>query len=270
MPSLISLSFTLLLSGSVDASWLYRRDECRFIQIEPAQGCDTLAQRCNVTTAQLEEYNPRDSFCTTVRIGERICCTPGELPPIESNPDGTCKHITVEDGDNCDVVAAECDISVPELLTFNDGGTDFCSKLQPGKQLCCTPGDLADDSAEANEDGSCADYTIGADDTCASIAREHNLKGWEAVEEFNEGTWGWRGCDAMLVGTVICVGEGEAPMPAQDPDAECGPRVQGTERPDNETAIGDLNPCEDGRCCSFYGFCGTSEEHCEWDSSDGI
>lgn len=144
MPSSINLLLAFLLSHEAKAAWLSPRAECDFIQIEPAQGCDTLAERCNITVAELEEYNPRDSFCTTIRIGERVCCTAGELPAIEPNPDGTCKEITVQDGDNCDMMAAECDISLPELLEFNNGGTDFCGNLRPGQRLCCTPGDLAD------------------------------------------------------------------------------------------------------------------------------
>ena len=141
-----ALIIPLALLAGAHASPLTPRANCDFIQIEPTQGCDTLATRCNITVAELEAYNPRDSLCTTLRIGARVCCSPGDLPPLEGNPDGTCKEVTVQKGDNCDKLAAQCDISLPELLEFNNGGTDFCGKLQPGQRLCCSLGKLADDS----------------------------------------------------------------------------------------------------------------------------
>lgn len=217
MRSLIGLPLALLLSHGITAFRISPRADCDFIQIEPAQGCDTLAARCNVTVSTLEEYNPGDSLCTTLRIGQRVCCTAGELPPIEANPDGTCREITVEDGDNCDAMAAECDISLPELLEFNNGGTDFCGGLRGGQRLCCTPGELAEDEAESGSDASCEEHVVEDGESCASIAEDLGLSTWEALEGFNEEkTEGWEGCDKLLPGMVICVGEGDEPEPGSE------------------------------------------------------
>ncbi|SPO03127.1 uncharacterized protein DNG_05809 [Cephalotrichum gorgonifer] len=243
---------------------------CEFIQINPSEGCDKLADRCGISPAEFERVNPKDSLCTTLRIGQRVCCTEGELPAIEGNPDGSCKQIEVERGDNCDKLAAECNVSLPELHDFNNATTEFCGALMPGQQVCCTPGELDADPepqppVEVNLNSTCKDYIVQRGDTCTSIASEFKLSGWSTVEEFNEGkTWGWRGCDKLFPDMAICVGGGGAPMPLPDQGAECGPRVPGTERPAGGVGIGDLNPCADGMCCSFYGSCGVTEEYCNW------
>jgi hypothetical protein len=133
----------LCLLQLVGGSPLIPRAECETIQIEPAQGCYQLAERCGITAEELIEFNPKDNLCTTLRIGQRVCCTPGDMPVIASNPDGSCKETVVEKGMNCDKLAAYCGISLPELHTFNNlTQTELCSSLSEGRRVCCTPGHL--------------------------------------------------------------------------------------------------------------------------------
>ncbi|CAI4215642.1 unnamed protein product [Parascedosporium putredinis] len=118
--------------GQVGRSYVARA-ECEVLQIQPSQGCHQLAEGCGITSEQLIAYNPKDSLCTTLRIGQRVCCTPGDLPPIRNNPDGSCKEVTLTAGMDCDKTAAACGVSLPELHNFNNKTQfELCSNLKAG------------------------------------------------------------------------------------------------------------------------------------------
>lgn len=149
--NIIVLALSIIAHGAA-AARLSRQADCEIIRIEPTNGCSQLADRCGISREELIEYNShRDSLCTTLLIGQPICCTPGDLPGVPGNPDGTCKTIDVGDRDNCEKLAGECGISIGELIRFNDGAVNFCvAGLFAGATLCCTEGDLPSSDGGAN------------------------------------------------------------------------------------------------------------------------
>lgn len=65
-------------------------------------------------------------------------------------------------------------------------------------------------SPKPNEDGWCHTYRIVTDDNYSNLAAECTPDE-EDIEEFNENTGGWNGCDNTWEGTVICLSKGNPP-----------------------------------------------------------
>jgi LysM repeat protein len=182
-----------------------------------------------------------------------------------------CSTVQVVSGDSCAALAERCGITAAEFTEYNSDES-LCSTLTPGQHVCCSSGTLPDFSPQPNEDGSCATYTIVADDSCSAIAAANDLT-VDEIESFNSEAWGknfclfslfsfgliivdlttvgWNGCDTLWVGTIMCLSTGDPPMPAPLDNAVCGPQVPGTEAPTNGTALADLNPCPLNACCDI-------------------
>ncbi|KKA17641.1 hypothetical protein T310_8420, partial [Rasamsonia emersonii CBS 393.64] len=172
----------------------------------------------------------------------------------------TCSYIQVNAGDGCSSLAQRCRISQADLQKYNPG-LNFCNTLKPGQYVCCSSGSLPDFSPKKNADGSCFSYTVKTGDVCANIATAHNMTP-NQIEAYNNHTWGWQGCDHLMVGQVICLSEGDPPMPAPIQNAVCGPQVPGTKKPTNGTVLADLNPCPLNACCDIWGQCGITPDFC--------
>ncbi|KAF3024875.1 hypothetical protein E8E14_011938 [Neopestalotiopsis sp. 37M] len=173
---------------------------------------------------------------------------------------GDCTAIQVGYGDYCDVLTAECGITSAEFYSYNTA-SDLCSTLAVGQWVCCTAGTLPDLSPSAYDNGTCYTYYVASGDTCSALAAAWTLT-VDEIEEFNENTWGWMGCDDLLADMNICLSDGDAPMPASISNAECGPQVPGTEAPDSDEDLADLNPCTLNACCDVWGQCGVTAEFC--------
>ncbi|EEA29070.1 conserved hypothetical protein [Talaromyces marneffei ATCC 18224] len=173
---------------------------------------------------------------------------------------GDCTAIQVKSGDSCASLAAECGISGSDFTNYNSA-SDLCSSLQPGQHVCCSSGTLPDFAPQPNADGSCATYTVLSGDSCSAIAATYSLT-LDKLNDYNKNTWGWGGCNDLLIGNIICLSSGSAPMPAPDANAVCGPTVSGTKAPTDGTAIADLNPCPLNACCNIWGQCGITAEFC--------
>lgn len=276
-----SLIFALSVAHAVTARRFAHRADCETIQVEPNNSCSQVADRCGITLKDLVDYNShRNSLCTSLIVGERVCCTSGDFPRVVGNPDGTCKTVNVGNGDNCEKLARQCGVSAGELIDYNGGDPSLCVGLFMGDTLCCTEGELPEKGGGGGGDGNssggnisggnppvndseCPTHVLKQSDTCTGIAAMYGLAGWQEVEELNNGkTWGWVDCSRMYAHTVICVGEGSTPLPRPVEGVECGPHVPGTEWPMDGTPIGELNPCPGRMCCSAYGFCGTGPGYC--------
>lgn len=177
-----------------------------------------------------------------------------------------CTTVQVESGDGCASLAEKCGISGDDFESYNTD-SDLCSTLVPYQYVCCSEGDLPDYSPQANEDGSCATYTTVSGDSCSTIAASNSLT-TDDLEDFNEDTWGWNGCDNLWAGVKMCLSNGTAPFPNELENAVCGPQVPGTEAPDDDTDISTLNPCPLNACCDVWGQCGVTDEFCT-DTSTG-
>lgn len=169
-----------------------------------------------------------------------------------------CKTIQVASGDSCASLASKCGLSGSDFTKYNPG-TTMCSTLVPLQHVCCSAGSLPDFRPKPNADGSCASYTVVADDTCSGIAAAHSIKVTD-LEDFNKNTWAWNGCSLLYVGNIICISSGTSPMPAILANAVCGPQKPGTKP--TSLGISSLNPCQLNACCDVWGQCGVTAEFC--------
>jgi hypothetical protein len=121
---------------------------------------------------------------------------------------GLCKLETIVAQDSCGSLAKRCGISASDFTKFNPD-KDLCSTLMPGAYVCCSAGGMDDLIPKAGADGVCATYHVVSGDNCNSIAGKHGIKGTD-IEKWNKGkTWGWYGCDRLLLDTNICLSEGK-------------------------------------------------------------
>lgn len=243
-----------------------RADTCKTETVQAGDGCWALADRCGISQADLEKYNPKDDFCSTLVVDQEVCCSAGELPDRipPANPDGTCVTKKVESGDGCGSLASKCGLKPADFTELHSDDKDFCSTLAVGQAVCCTRGKLPDLRPKPGADGSCATYTVKKDDGCSTIAVAHGLT-QDDIEDFNKKTWGWNGCGSPLwVDSVICLSTGTSPFPASVDNAQCGPTVPGTKMPEGSTSDdwAELNPCPLNVCCNIWGQCGFTDDFC--------
>lgn len=178
-------------------------------------------------------------------------------------PKGTCSYIKAEPGNGCWALASRCGISQADLTKFNPtgDGSNFCTRVQIGQFVCCSAGSLPDFSPQPNANGSCSVYTVQKGDLCYLVASANNMT-TQQIEERNKHTWGWSGCNYLMVGQRVCLSVGDPPMPASIPGAVCGPQVPDTPSPSAGASLADLNPCPLNACCDIWAQCGTTPLFC--------
>ncbi|KAI0803704.1 glycoside hydrolase family 18 protein [Xylaria sp. FL0064] len=245
-------------------SGLSARTTCKTTTVKSGDGCDAVAKRCGITTANLQKYNTAKNFCTTLVPDQLVCCSSGTLPdPIPAaNADGTCKTKSVVSADSCSSLASKCGLK-PADFTKLHPVSNFCSTLQVGQLVCCTHGTLPDIKSKPGSDGSCATYTVKSGDSCSAIAVSHGIT-QANIETYNKQTWGWNGCSALLPAQKICLSTGTPPFPPSVSNAICGPQVPGTKKPASggSDTWANLNPCPLNVCCNVWGQCGATDDFC--------
>lgn len=104
----------------------------------------SLATECGITAAEFTEYNPSSTLCSTLTVGEYVCCSSGTLPDYAPSPyaNGTCATYLVEAGDDCSSIAATYSLTVDELTDYNNDtwGWMGCADLQAGNNICLSTG----------------------------------------------------------------------------------------------------------------------------------
>lgn len=122
-----------------------RDDACSYVQVVSGDSCASLADECGITSAELYEYNTASDLCSTLAIGEVICCSAGTAPDLspQENADGTCASYTVQSGDYCALVASDHYITVDDIEDWNaeTWGWSGCDNLQLGAVICLSTGD---------------------------------------------------------------------------------------------------------------------------------
>lgn len=191
-------AFAILSTAVVSSAAPKPRSDCRAIEVQPGDSCGSLASKCGVTPTQFTDYNKRENLCSTLYIGELVCCSGGSLPSRSPKP---------------------------------------------------------------SSDGSCSIYDVKAGDSCSQITASHHLTQAQLFG-FNMKTWGWDGCNRLVVGQRICLSEGEPPLPAPVQNAACGPQVPNTPKPPAGTDLSQLNQCPEKACCNIWGQCGSTDEFC--------
>lgn len=172
-----------------------------------------------------------------------------------------CRTLKAYAGDTCPKLADRCGISPADFTKYNPG-SGFCSKLEPEQMVCCSAGTLPDIRPKPDADGNCAYYFVPPDDNCSKISARNGLT-IENLEEFNVGkTWGWVGCGDLPHSINICISEGKPPLPAEIPNAVCGPMKPNSTAPRPGQELEDMNPCPLNACCNIFGQCGISGDFC--------
>ncbi|KAF2809813.1 putative glycosyl hydrolase, family 18 [Mytilinidion resinicola] len=236
------------------------RADCKTTTVQSGDGCWAVAKRCGISQDNLKKYN-RANVCETLVKDEKVCCSSGTLPNTlpPGNSDGTCKTRSVIGGDTFASLASKCGINVPDFTKANPKVDP--AKLAVGQQVCCTSGKMPDLKPKPDAKGNCATYTIKKDDSCSVIAAARGLQVTD-LETFNKKTWGWNGCKLIYPAFKMCVSTGNPPLPANVPNAVCGPTMNGTIQPPVGTDLATLNPCPLNVCCNIWGQCGTTDDFC--------
>ncbi|GAM87637.1 hypothetical protein ANO11243_056640 [Dothideomycetidae sp. 11243] len=124
-------------------SILLPRASCKYVQAQAGDGCWSLAQRCGITQAQVQQYNGGASFCSSVIVGQYVCCSPGSPPDFSPKPtNGQCFPYTVQSGDSCYTIAQAHQMKVDGIQNNNaqTWGWMGCSSLWVGMKICLSSG----------------------------------------------------------------------------------------------------------------------------------
>ncbi|CAK7206937.1 hypothetical protein SEUCBS139899_009744 [Sporothrix eucalyptigena] len=176
-------------------------------------------------------------------------------------PRNTCRTIEVVDQDTCAKLAVRCGISGYDFTQYNSD-PKLCSTLYAGMHVCCSAGERPSFRPSRNSDGTCAAHTVGHGETCAVLAASFDLS-VDEINRFNARTWGFNGCNnGLYYQAIICLSDGDPPMPAPVDGAQCGPIKPGTPRQAANVDLNTVNPCPINACCDIWGSCGTTAEYC--------
>lgn len=89
-------------------------------------------------------FNPSSTECSTLAIGEHVCCTAGTLPDLAPQPsaNGNCFPYLVVSGDSCSALAATYDMTIEQLESYNNNtwGWDGCGNLLADYNICLSSG----------------------------------------------------------------------------------------------------------------------------------
>lgn len=105
---------------------------CSTATVVSGDSCGTLAARCGISAADFTTFNPSSTLCSTLAVGQKVCCSAGGLPVPVQNSDGSCASYTVVSGDSCNAIALSNSITVANLETWNANtwGWEGCNNLQ--------------------------------------------------------------------------------------------------------------------------------------------
>jgi LysM repeat protein len=120
------------------------RNTCTAIQVVAGDGCGSLASKCGISAADFATFNPSSTLCSTLQVGQHVCCSAGNLPDFrpQPSPDGTCAAYTVQAGDYCALIASNNYITADDIESFNHQtwGWNGCQYLQVGQAICLSAG----------------------------------------------------------------------------------------------------------------------------------
>lgn len=124
---------------------LHARADCRTIEAEEGDGCESLAKRCDISQKELTKFNSAEKFCNNIIVGQQVCCSAGELPDLSPKPDddGNCATYTIKEDDDCATIATKNHMKkeVIEKVNGDTWGWTGCSHLQPNQRICLSEGD---------------------------------------------------------------------------------------------------------------------------------
>ncbi|KAI8277403.1 hypothetical protein K4K60_006981 [Colletotrichum sp. SAR11_57] len=131
-------------SKSSRSNMLQRRAECSTVQVVSGDSCASLAAECGISASDFTTYNPDSTLCSTLQVGQHVCCSAGDLPDFRPQPnsDGTCFSYYVVPGDSCSSLGAANSLTNDEVESFNaqTWGWQGCSNVQAYQYICLSSG----------------------------------------------------------------------------------------------------------------------------------
>ncbi|KAL4996287.1 hypothetical protein BDV10DRAFT_187234 [Aspergillus recurvatus] len=133
-------------NSTTSSPHLLKRGDCTTKSVIGGDSCASLAAKCGISAADFTKYNPASDLCSTLAVGQRVCCSAGTLPDIKPKPnaDGSCHTYQVQNDDTCSAIAAANGLKASDISDFNDGttwGWFGCDDLQVGLTICLSEGD---------------------------------------------------------------------------------------------------------------------------------
>ncbi|KAI0190106.1 glycoside hydrolase family 18 protein [Astrocystis sublimbata] len=117
---------------------------CKTKSVISGDSCSSLASKCGLKPADFTKLHSASKFCSSLQVGQRVCCTHGKLPNIKPKPgsDGSCAAYTVKSGDGCSAIAVSHGITQANIETYNKNtwGWNGCSALLPAQKICLSTG----------------------------------------------------------------------------------------------------------------------------------
>lgn len=117
---------------------------CKTRSVVSGDGCGSLASKCGISAADFMKANTKTNLCSTLAVGQHVCCTSGKMPDFKPKPDakGNCAVYTTKKDDTCAAIAAARDLKVTDLETFNKNtwGWNGCKRLFPDFKMCVSKG----------------------------------------------------------------------------------------------------------------------------------
>ena len=124
---------------------LQKRNDCTTTTVVSGDSCGALASKCGISGSDFTKYNTNPNLCSTLAVGQRVCCSAGTLPDLTPKPnsDGSCARYTVKSGDTCSSIATANSLTPKSLSDLNDKitwGWFGCEKLLAGLTMCLSKG----------------------------------------------------------------------------------------------------------------------------------
>ena len=107
--------------------------DCTYIEVQSGDSCKTLVEKCKISPAEFNAYNPANDLCATLTPGQAVCCSAGTVPDRSPKPnaDGSCAKYTIASGDSCSSIAQKFHLSGwSKIDEYNKGTPGFrgCEK----------------------------------------------------------------------------------------------------------------------------------------------
>lgn len=138
------ISPSVISSSTSRRSSIHQRRSCKYVQVASGDGCWSLAKKCGITQAKLQQYNPTTNFCNTIQVGQYVCYSPGSLLDFSPQPytNGSCVPYIVKTNDTCSAIASAHTMTVTELglRNSNTWGWAGCQYLYVGQIICLSAG----------------------------------------------------------------------------------------------------------------------------------
>lgn len=117
---------------------------CKTKSVINGDSCESMAKKCGLKPADFTKLHSDAKFCSSLMVGQPVCCTHGKLPDIAPKPgkDGSCSTYAIKADDNCATIAVSHGITVDEIESFNKKtwGWNGCKLLWRGTSICLSTG----------------------------------------------------------------------------------------------------------------------------------